>query len=133
MAVEEGQATLGLHTDPALHGNQQGTIHGWLLSELADAAIVTTHSTLLLDGESFASIDLKINFLRPVWQDDLRAVALVIQRGKTISHYRCEIFRGDDKLVAIAVSAVMTLQGSKAQGALGVLAGFFGWLLVNFL
>lgn len=41
-------------------------IHGGLLCELADAAIGTAHSTLMGEGETFTSIDLKATFLRPV-------------------------------------------------------------------
>lgn len=99
-----------------LHGNQQGTVHGGMLCELADAAIGTAHSTALSDNETFASIDLKISFFRPVWQALLTAVARPIQHGRTITHYQCEITREDGKLVALAMSAVMTLRGEAASG-----------------
>jgi len=114
MAIDEGRATVEIDADATLHGNQQGTVHGGLISELADAAIGTAHSTLMESGESFASIDLKISFMRPIWKSTLRAVAFPIQCGKTISHYHCDIFRDDNKLVATAISAVMTLRGGKA-------------------
>lgn len=114
--VGEGTATVEICADAEIHGNQQGTVHGGLFSELADAAIGTAHSTLMEKGESFASIDLKISFIRPVWKSALRAVAKPIQKGRTISHYNCEIFRDDGKLAATASSAVMTLRGEKADG-----------------
>lgn len=60
-----GTATVEIDANANLHGNQQGTVHGGLLCELADAAIGTAHSTTLAEGESFTSIDLKINFFRP--------------------------------------------------------------------
>ncbi|SQC90828.1 Uncharacterized protein, possibly involved in aromatic compounds catabolism [Cedecea neteri] len=62
--VAEGCATLGLNADAAIHGNQQGTVHGGMLCELADAAIGTAHSTLMAPGESFTSIDLKATFFK---------------------------------------------------------------------
>ena len=116
VAVGQGSATVEIAVDSALHGNQQGTIHGGLMSELADAAIGTAHSTLVNEGESFASIDLKINFIRPVWKSTLQACAKATYQGKTVSHYHCDIFREDGKLVATAQSAVMTLRGDKAIG-----------------
>lgn len=116
LAVGEGSATVEIAADVTIHGNQQGTVHGGLISELADAAIGTAHSTLMNEGETFASVDLKLNFMRPVKKSTLRAVATPIQRGKTISHYLCNIFQDDDKLVATAMSAVMTLRGEKAMG-----------------
>ncbi|MES9555179.1 MULTISPECIES: hypothetical protein [unclassified Streptomyces] len=41
--------------DAALHGNQQGTVHGGFLVELADTTIGTAHSTFMGTGESFTS------------------------------------------------------------------------------
>ncbi|RKP46151.1 PaaI family thioesterase [Pararobbsia silviterrae] len=109
-------AVLEIDADIALHGNQQGTIHGGLLCELADAAIGTAHSTVVAPEQSFTSIDLKAAFVRPVWNARLRAHAWAEHRGRTISHYRCEIRRDDDTLVATVSSAVMTLSGEQARG-----------------
>lgn len=114
--VGPAMAVLELDADAVLHGNQQGTVHGGLLCELADAAIGTAHSTLMTEDESFTSIDLKATFLRPVWQSTLRAHAHAAHRGNTISHYVCDITRDDGKPVATVSSAVMTLRGPRAQG-----------------
>jgi uncharacterized protein (TIGR00369 family) len=114
--IGEAMATLELDADAAIHGNQQGTVHGGLLCELADAAIGTAHSTLMDEGESFTSIDLKATFLRPVWKARLRARAQAEHRGRTITHYRCEIVREDGKTVASVASVVMTLRGEMASG-----------------
>lgn len=116
VAIDAGAATLALAADAARHGNQQGTVHGGMLCELADAAIGTAHSTLMQEDESFTSIDLKATFLRPVWQSRLLARAWATHAGRTISHYRCEIRRDDDKVVATVESAVMTLRGQHATG-----------------
>lgn len=115
-AVGEGEATIEVDADPALHGNQQGTIHGGFLCELADAAIGTAHSTLMTEGETFTTIELKMNFFRPSWRTRLRAVARPMQSGRTLTHYKVEIFNADGKVAAVAVSTVMTLRGEKAQG-----------------
>ncbi|AJT43163.1 thioesterase [Psychromicrobium lacuslunae] len=114
--VGRGTALLQLVVEPAQHGNQQGTIHGGLLVELADAAIGTAHSTLMLPGESFTSIDLHADFLRPVWSDTLSAEATPIQVGHTISRYQCELKRSDGSNVARVISTVMTLRGEKSKG-----------------
>jgi uncharacterized protein (TIGR00369 family) len=114
--IDRGSATVEIDADPDLHGNQQGTVHGGLLCELADAAIGTAHSTLMAEGESFTSLELKINFFRPVWRSKLRACATPVQSGCTITCYTCEITRDDGKLAALVVSTVMTLSGEKAAG-----------------
>lgn len=116
VAIGEAMAVVELEADAQHHGNQQGTVHGGLLCELADAAIGTAHSTLMQEGESFTSIELKTTFLRPVWQARLQAHAWAEHRGRTVSHYRCEIRREDGKVIAIASSAMMTLRGASALG-----------------
>ncbi|KAF1037761.1 MAG: putative esterase [Delftia tsuruhatensis] len=116
VAVGEAMAVVEFDADAQRHGNQQGTVHGGMLCELADAAIGTAHSTLMEPSQSFTSIDLKAAFLRPVWRSRLCARAWAEHRGRTISHYRCEIERDDGKAVASIASAVMTLRGEHAQG-----------------
>lgn len=116
VAIGERQATLRIEADPALHSNQQGTVHGGLLCELADAAIGTAHSTIIQPDQSFTSIDLKATFLRPAWAGTLTATASATHSGRTISHYSCDIVRDDGKTIATVTSAVMTLTGEKARG-----------------
>lgn len=111
-----GTASVEIDADAAIHGNQQGTVHGGLICELADAAIGTAHSTLMAEGESFTSIELKISFFRPVWNSTLRASARPVQSGRTLTHYLCEILRDDGKLAAMVTSTVMTLTGNRAAG-----------------
>ncbi len=114
--IDAGYARLELDADADIHGNQQGTVHGGMLCELADATIGTAHSTAIGEGETFTSIDLKVNFFRPVWKSVLTATAKQVQHGKTLTHYHCEIAREDGKLVALATSTVLTLRGDSAQG-----------------
>lgn len=114
--VGAGTASLRVVTDPDLHGNQQGTVHGGFLVEVADAAIGTARSTSVAPGESFTSIDLRATFLRPVWSGALIARAYPTHAGRTITHYACDIVRADGKTVATVASAVMTLRGEGAAG-----------------
>ncbi len=93
VAVGRGTATVVVDVDATCHGNQQGTVHGGFLVELADAAIGTAHSTLMQPDESFTSIDLRAVFLRPVWHDTLLVHGAPTHSGRTITHYHCEIVR----------------------------------------
>ncbi len=116
--VEIGQAaaTIEMQLDPAAHANPMGTIHGGVLCDIADAAIGTAHATTLQENESFTSVDLRINFFRPLWKERVRATAKAVQLGKTISYYTCDVTRPDGKLVATVTSSVMTLRGDKSAG-----------------
>lgn len=115
-SISQGEAKIILDADSEIHGNQQGIIHGGMLCELADAAIGTAHSTLMQENESFTSLELKINFFRPVWKDRLTAHAKPVHSGRTITVYNCEIINSDGKVIASVVSTVMTLRGEKARG-----------------
>lgn len=114
--VDERSAAVRIAAHVELHGNQQGTVHGGLLAELADAAIGTAHSTVIEPGESFTSLDLSARFVRPAWSGPLTATARCTHPGRTVSQYECEITRDDGKVVAIVSSAVMTLRGEAAEG-----------------
>jgi len=109
-------ATMEIVVDADKHANPMGTIHGGVLCDIADAAIGTAHATSLEEGESFTSLDLQINFFRPVWNGRIRAVAKPVNVGRQISRYVCDILTDDDKLVAQVTSTVMTLRGDQASG-----------------
>lgn len=114
--VGPGTATMELMADTEIHANPMGTIHGGVLCDIADAAIGTAHAASLEQGESFTSIDLQVNFFRPIWSCRLRAVARPVNAGRQISRYVCDILRDDDKLVAQVTSTVMALRGEQATG-----------------
>jgi uncharacterized protein (TIGR00369 family) len=99
----------------AQHANPMGTLHGGILCDLADAAMgVAFASTLQLD-ESFTTLELKINFLRPVWNGLLKAEAHVVSRGRTVGLVECKITDEKDRLIARATSTCMVLAGEAAK------------------
>jgi uncharacterized protein (TIGR00369 family) len=76
----------------------------------------TAFASTLGEGESFTTLELKINFLRPVWRSELRAEGRVVQRGRTVGLVECAITDADGKLVAKATSTCLTLRGEQATG-----------------
>ena len=114
--VGPGTATMEIVADAHKHANPMGTIHGGVLCDIADAAIGTAHATTLDEDESFTSIDLQINFFRPLWNGRIRAAAKPVNVGNQINRYICDIVRDDGKLVAQVTSTVMTLRGGQASG-----------------
>jgi uncharacterized protein (TIGR00369 family) len=98
------------------HSNPMGTIHGGILCDLADAAMGMAFFSTLEEGESFTTLELKINYLRPFWTGTLLAHGKVISRGKTIGLTECRIVDENDRLIAHATSTCMALRGPMAQG-----------------
>jgi len=93
-----------------------GTVHGGVLCDIADAAMGIAYAANLNDGESFTTLELKINFLKPVWNSLLRATARVVKQGQTVGLVECDIIDDKDKLVARATGTCMTLRGDQAHG-----------------
>jgi uncharacterized protein (TIGR00369 family) len=69
-----------------------------------------------LQGETFTTLELKINFLKPVWTGKLRAIGRVVKHGKTLGPLECDITDEHQSLVARASSTCMTLRGEQALG-----------------
>ena len=88
-----------------------GTLHGGVICDVADAAMGVAYASTLGDGESFTTIELKINFLRPFKTGTLVASARVVKGGRTIGLTECDVTDREGRLVARAMSTCMTLRG----------------------
>src|SRR2546421_11107152 len=84
VSIEAGLAVFELEVDPARHGNPMGTVHGGVLCTLADSAMGMAYAATLGADETFTTLELKINFLRPVWRTTLTATARVVQAGRSV-------------------------------------------------
>ena len=69
--IRDGLAAVTLSAGPQ-HANPMGTLHGGILCDIADAAMGMAFASSLAPEESFTTVELKINYLRPVWQVRLR-------------------------------------------------------------
>jgi uncharacterized protein (TIGR00369 family) len=98
------------------HHNPMGTVHGGILCDLADAAMGFAFASTLGPGESFTTLELKINYFRPVFEGRLTASARVVHRGRTVGVVECDVANADGKPVARAVSTCSVLRGDAARG-----------------
>ncbi len=115
LSAEGGQAVWELEAGPQ-HANPMGTLHGGVLCDIADAAMGMALASLLDEGESFTTLELKINYLRPFWSGKLRAAGHVVRPGRIISLVECDVLDEEERLVARASSTCMTLRGELAAG-----------------
>ena len=109
-----GEAVVALDA-AAAHTNPMGTVQGGIPAAVADAAMGWAFMTTLGDGESYTTLEIKVNFLRPVWTGRLEARARVKSAGRTVALVECDVM-ADGKLVAHGVSTCMTLRGEQAAG-----------------
>jgi uncharacterized protein (TIGR00369 family) len=110
-----GRSVVTLQAGPQ-HANPMGTMHGGILCDIADAAMGIAFASTLGADESFTTVELKINFFRPVWQAALRAEGRVVQRGRTVGYVECDVTDEKGKLIAKASSTCLALRGEQAAG-----------------
>lgn len=115
VSIEPGNAVIELQTTEA-HRNPMGTLHGGILCDIADAAMGIAYASNLNDRESFTTLELKINFLKPVWNARLRATGRVVKQGRTVGMVQCDVTDEAGNLIARATSTCMTLRDEQAQG-----------------
>ena len=113
--IAEGRAILTLTAGPQ-HANPMGTLHGGVLCDIADAAMGIAFASTLGPDESLTTVELKINFFRPVWEARLQAEGKVVRRGSMMGYMECEITDEQGRLVAKASSTCMALSGERAKG-----------------
>ena len=113
--IADGKAIVVLAAGPQ-HANPMGTLHGGILCDIADAAMGIAFASTLAADETFTTVELKINFFRPVWTAQLRAEGAVAQRGRTVGYVECTISDEENRLIAKAASTCMVLRGQKAAG-----------------
>lgn len=115
LEVKPGEAVFSIDTEER-HANPMGTLHGGVLCDVADAAMGCAYGASLDDGESFTTLELKINFLKPVWTERLTATGRVVQKGRTVGLAECTVVNSKGERVAYATSTCMTLRGDQARG-----------------
>ena len=115
VGVEGGVCTMKLEAGQH-HSNPMGTLHGGVIGDLADAAMGMAYFSTLEPGESFATLELKVNFLRPFWTGTLVAHGSVVHRGRTVGMTECDVVDERDRLIAKASGTCMTLRGEAAEG-----------------
>ena len=113
--ISDGRAIVTLTAGPQ-HANPMGTLHGGVLCDIADAAMGIAFASTLAPGESFTTVELKINFFRPVWEATLKAEGKVVRRGRSIGYVECEVTDERGQLVAKAASTCLALRGEEAKG-----------------
>ena len=110
LAVFEGEA------GPRLL-NPLGIVHGgWALTLIDSAAGCAAH-TLLPAGASYATIETKANFSRPIGHESgrVRAEGRAIGRGRRIISCDARVVDAKGRLLAHGISTLMVLDGGGAS------------------
>ena len=113
--VLEGKAVMTMAVGRRFH-NPMGTLHGGIITDLADAAMGIATISTLAEGEVFTTLELKMNFLRPVFSGRITAEGTVLHRGRTIALAEVVVTDDAGKMVAKGVATQMIIRSDKAPG-----------------
>jgi len=108
--VSAGESLFRLIPDGSML-NPLGLVHGGTLCTLMDSAIGVAVQTASPAGVGFATIELKISFLRPMPYDGraVEARGKVIQIGRKIAFGEAHCYNADGKLVGHATSSLAAI------------------------
>jgi uncharacterized protein (TIGR00369 family) len=75
-------------------------VHGGMVSTLLDTAMGGACWSVLDDGESFLTADLRVEFMRSSRPGTLRAEGRVIQRNRRVAFCSADLYGSDGALLA---------------------------------
>src|SRR5205807_3399881 len=113
--VEAGRAVVELDAH-AGHRHPGGVVQGGGITQIADAAMGMSLLTLQPDGEANTTIELKINFIRPVVEGRIRAVGRVVEMRRTLLFRDDDVFDQQDRHLARAPSTCLAIPPQGCRG-----------------
>lgn len=97
------------------HYNPIGTVHGGFAATLLDSALGCAIFSTLLKGDTWTTLELKLNFVRPMTKDTgpVRAEGRIIHRGRTVATSEGDLKDRAGKLYAHASTTCMIFPAQK--------------------
>lgn len=108
VAAAHGSATLRLEVRADLIQNH-GLLHGGAIASLIDTATAFAIVSQLTAAEKFTTVDLNVNYLRPVTEGSATCKARVIRAGRRLLTISAEVHDDAGNLAAIALSTYIRL------------------------
>ncbi|WP_223695216.1 PaaI family thioesterase [Leifsonia poae] len=107
-AVGPGTATFVCEPDES-HYNPIGTVHGGLVCTLLDSVLGCAVQTTLPQGQGYTSIEIKVNYLRPVLAGTgpLTCVGTVTKPGSRVAFADGVVTDATGKAVATATGSLL--------------------------
>ena len=89
--------------------NKRKIVHGGVIYSMADISMgVAVYSTLKKDEET-ATVEIKINYLKPANKKVLECEARVIQRGKQIAVIEADV-KSEENIIAKAIGTFLVMK-----------------------
>ena len=106
--AQSGRVVLSGAPDPRSY-NLIGTVHGGWAASILDTALALSVLTTLDADQSFTTVDIRINYLRPITVETgaLQAVGRVLQSGRRLAYSEAHLTDAAGKLLCHATGSCL--------------------------
>jgi len=112
LTIGDGRCAWGMPIK-SLHMNPYGVVHGGLLYTLVDYAMGGALTSTLETGQRCTTLEIKMNYLAPAREGDVRAEAWVVSKGGRVAVLQASVAVGETQLaIATGTFYVMTPSGA---------------------
>ncbi|MFX0143641.1 MAG: PaaI family thioesterase [Candidatus Hodarchaeota archaeon] len=105
--ISNGRATFEIEIRKEL--TQNGMIHGGVLASLIDSTCACAALSLILPKGYITTIDLQVEFLKPVSTGRLEAKAKCLRSGKNIFFCKAKIWNENGELICTGSSQLLRI------------------------
>jgi uncharacterized protein (TIGR00369 family) len=108
--VERGRVVIAGRPDPRYY-NLLNSIHGGWTAAVLDTAMALSNLSTLGPDQTFTTLDIRINFLRPITAEtgEVRAEGAVIQGGRKVAYCEAKLRDLGGKLLAHGTGSLLVL------------------------
>ena len=112
--VTRGRAVF-VGTPQEFHYNPLGTVHGGYAATLLDSAMGCSEHSTLAPGDTYTTLELKINYLRALTHEtgEVRGIGTVINEGRTTVLAEGRVEDAAGKLYAFATTTCIVKRSSQ--------------------
>ncbi|MBD0747125.1 PaaI family thioesterase [Streptomyces sp. CBMA152] len=109
--IDEGRTVMSLDPRPEF-SNPLGTVHGGIAATLLDSVMGCAVHTMLPAGVGYTTLELKVNYIRPVALDAgrLTAEGTTIHVGRRTATAEGKVLSAEGKLVAHATTTCLIIR-----------------------
>jgi uncharacterized protein (TIGR00369 family) len=109
-AAEPGKVTIRGRPDERSY-NLLNTVHGGWAAAVLDTAMALSNLTLMGADQSFTTLDIRINYLRPITVETGEVVAegSVINGGRRVAYCEAKLVDGAGKMLAHGTGSCLIL------------------------
>jgi uncharacterized protein (TIGR00369 family) len=111
VAAEPGKVTLKGRPDERSY-NLLKSVHGGWTAAVLDTAMALSNLTLLGAEQTFTTLDIRINYLRPITIEtgEVTAIGGVIQSGRKIAYVEAKLVDPNGKLLAHGTGSLLIME-----------------------